>query len=529
MNNSVFNKLTENFKQQLVDLRAAKETIAMTRDERINEIDAEIDRLRKEKIELNNETERQLKQVNEMLAVIELMFDNAGIDNKTEEPPQDLYIDFIVGVDPKRYRAGKSCIWDTAKNAAVPKETTLFNSAVAPFYELEQIEGGHHVLSDDLYQRWLNNPAAFEEERANAKSFAMEHVKTETPQPDPKQVKMHVADLKTDTGMKINFIPNIDPDRYIKHGTDIWDRIQGTRVPCVFRPEYGLEYCFTALEGGKLYAHKNIIENAFASPKLQERINDASKTFTQFKNAHPDYNPTFMNCVIAETVWEKKTPVKAPSLTEPVCEKEPEKTPVNVPSLTESVSMTGASTYRVDPDGRIFNTFTGRFQTFTKSGKYMYVSIVDDNHLRKTYNVALLVWNTYHPDQPISRINQIKFIDGDTANCAIGNLCKVDDKLSTPDVVLPQPPKKRLITDAPVTKAKANDAICIDWLEGVDPARYYFKDSRVWDGKRVAGGKISNGVYRVQFIKLNGTYMYVPFQEISAKCKEKNTTAEIQK
>lgn len=89
--------------------------------------------------------------------------------------------------------------------------------------------------------------------------------------------------------------------------------------------------------------------------------------------------------------------------------------------MTEFRKLQNYSNYRIYPDGRIYSEFINRFISPTfDSGKYLQVTLVNDNGERKTIKVHRLVASAFLPSLDEKR--EINHKDFDKTNNSVENL-----------------------------------------------------------------------------------------------------------
>lgn len=89
--------------------------------------------------------------------------------------------------------------------------------------------------------------------------------------------------------------------------------------------------------------------------------------------------------------------------------------------MEEFRKLYGYSNYRIYPDGRIYSEFIKRFITPTfDSGKYLQVTLVNDEGIRKTIKVHRLVASAFIPN--LNEDLEINHKDFDKTNNSVSNL-----------------------------------------------------------------------------------------------------------
>ena len=365
-----FESIKQNFQRQLAELLAAKEEIRAEYSARMQQIDAEISKLKSQRDELRKQATEDIKRIGDMVAAVELILEAGTSPSPAENQPpakkSDVtYADATFHVEPEQ-----------PVEPVKPKKTTEPKKTAEPKKTVEA-------------EKPAEPPAG------------------STP---------------------IIWAIDVEPGRYVIKSGRVYDREDGYKQPLAsYADKYG-EQC-VGLEKFDGKGHKTI-SYRLMHKWLNRPLEYASKADAARRawRRWCQENGTDVKASAKPAEPEKKQE-KTRTETKPEKIDYTERRPIVFPEFPELP----AGKYTITAAGSVRNEYSGETLTYSGGDSTIKVSLNNsaatkfDPHMgggsvSKQVSVAKLVWNTFSGKPPIIGRKMFRYLDGNVHNCRIENI-----------------------------------------------------------------------------------------------------------
>lgn len=366
-----FEIIKTNFQNQLRELISAKEELQTEYSVRMQQIDAEISKLKAQRDELSKRASDEIKKIGDMVAAVELILE-AGAGDVPAENPSSTQV--------------------TWKEAAIHVEPTKPSKP----------------------------------EKVTKSAEPVKQTKPAEPEQPTKTVEAEKPVEPPAGATPIIWAIDVEPGRYVIKSGRVYDREDGYAHPLTsYADKYG-EQC-VGLEKFDGKGHKTISYHL-----MHKWLNKPLDYTSKADAARRAWRRWCQDNAAKEKATakepEKKTQEESRTETKPAIDYS-ERRPIVFPEFPELP----AGKYTITASGSVRNEYSGETLTYSGGDSTLKVSLNNsaatkfDPHMgggsvSKQVSVAKLVWNTYSGKPPIIGRKMFRYLDGNTHNCRIENI-----------------------------------------------------------------------------------------------------------
>lgn len=375
-----FEQIKTNFQNQLHELISAKEELQAEYSVRMQQIDAEISKLKAQRDELSKRASDEIKKIGDMVAAVELILEAGTSPSPAENPiptTQVTWKETAIHVEPHvEVEPTKPAKPEKATKSAEPVKQT--------------------------------NPAELDKpEKAAEPSKAK-------PQPPAGSTP-------------IIWAIDVEPGRYVIKSGRVYDREDGYAHPLTsYADKYG-EQC-VGLEKFDGKGHKTI-SYRLMHKWLNRPLEYTSKADAARRAWRRWCQENSADTKVVKAAEPEKKQEKSRTETKPETIDYTERRPIVFPEFPELP----AGKYTITAAGSVRNEYSGETLTYSGGDSTIKVSLNNsaatkfDPHMgggsvSKQVSVAKLVWNTFSGNPPIIGRKMFRYLDGNVHNCRIENI-----------------------------------------------------------------------------------------------------------